>query len=389
MEAPSFSYGEENDSIQPVDDRGISCYTERMKLTAKIKLNPTQEQRQLLLDTLQRANAACNHISQVAWQQRKFNKLSLQKLCYYDVRTQFGLTAQIVIRALGKVADAYKLDKKTQRVFQPHGAFPFDERILKYRLSDQTVNIWTLEGRERIPFQAGQRQLELLQHQQGESDLALIRGEFYLFATCEIDEPQPEDVQEYLGVDMGIANIATDSDGQRKSGKQVNRVRHRNQRLRQKLQKKGTKSAKRLLRKHSGREARFANDVNHCISKALVQKAQRTGRGIAIEDLSDIRDRVRLRKPQRTQLHGWSFHDLAIKLAYKARRYGVPLVFVDPRNTSRECSCCGHIDKANRPNQATFLCTSCGFSAHADVNAAMNIAVRGRASVITPHAADV
>lgn len=357
-----------------------------MKLTAKIKLNPTDDQRRVLQETLERANAACNAISDVAWERKTFNKLALQKLCYYDIRARFELTAQVVVRALGKVADAYKLDKKTKRVFQEHGAFPFDERILKYRLEKQQVSIWTVAGREKVAFQAGQRQLELLQHQQGESDLALIRGEFYLFATCDIDTPEPDDVVEYLGVDMGIANIATDSDGERVSGKHVNRVRHRNQRLRQKLQKKGTKAAKRLLKKRSGREKRFVNDVNHCISKAIVLKAKRTGRGIAIEDLEGIRARVRLRKSQRTQLHSWSFHDLGNKLAYKAVKYGVSLVYVDPRNTSRQCSCCGHVDKANRPNQATFLCTRCGFSAHADVNAAVNIG--RRASVNAPYVSE-
>jgi IS605 OrfB family transposase len=355
-----------------------------MKLTAKVKLNPTEEQHQMLRDTLQRANAACNYISDVAWQEKTFNKLSLQKMCYYDVRDKFELTAQMAIRALGKVADSYKLDKKTKRNFQQHAAFPYDSRILSYRLETQEVNIWTLQGRQRIPFQAGKHQLELLQHQQGESDLALIRGEFYLFAVCDVDSPEPEDVADYMGVDLGIVNIATTDDGERYSGKTVNRVRHRYRRIRSKLQKKGTKSAKRLLKKRSGKEKRFANDVNHCVSKAIVKKAKRTSRGIALEDLTDIRKRVRLRKPQRTQLHSWSFADLGIKMAYKAEMCGVAVVYIDPRNTSRRCSHCGHIDKSNRKTQDKFLCIACGFSAHADVNAAVNIGRRG--SVKAPYA---
>lgn len=355
-----------------------------MKLTAKIKLNPTEDQRQILHETLQRANAACNYISDLAWQEKTFNKLSLQKMCYYAVRDKFELSAQMVVRALGKVADSYKKDKKTKRNFQKHGAFPYDDRILSYRLETQEVNIWTLQGRQRIAFQAGKRQLELLQHQQGESDLAFIRGEFYIFAVCDIDSPEPEDVANYVGVDLGIVNIATTDDGERFSGKTVNRVRHRYRRIRRKLQKKGTKSAKRLLKKRSGKEKRFANDVNHCVSKAIVKKAKRTERGIALEELTGIRSRVRLRKPQRTQLHSWSFADLGSKIAYKAEMHGVPVVYVDPRNTSRQCSCCGHIDKGNRKTQDKFLCIACGFSAHADVNAAVNIGRRG--SVNAPYA---
>lgn len=355
-----------------------------MKLTAKIKLCPAEDQCILLHETLQRANAACNHISDVAWEKKQFSQFALHHLCYYEVRAQFELSAQVAVRALGKVADSYKLDKKRKRVFKKHAAFPFDGRVLTYLLDIQQVSIWTLAGRQRIPFQAGQRQLELLQSQKGESDLAFIRGEFYLFATCEIDEPTEADVADYMGVDLGIVNIATTDDGERFAGNTLNRVRHRNRRLRWKLQKKGTKAAKRLLKKLSGRERRFSNDVNHCISKAIVIKAQRTGRGIAIEALNGIRGRVRLRKSQRIQLHSWSFADFETKLKYKAKKYGVPLVSVDPRNTSKGCSKCGCVDKANRPNQATFSCISCGFSLNADINAAINIGRRG--SVNAPYA---
>lgn len=358
-----------------------------MKLTAKIKLIPTKEQHQLLLETLERANAACNHISEVAWEQKIFKQFNLHKLCYYSVKEQFGLSAQVVVRALGKVADSYKLDKKTRRIFKKHAAFPYDNRILKYYIDTQEVSIWTLNGREKISYQAGKRQQELLQFQQGESDLAYIRGEFYLFATCDIDEPIPEDVDEFLGIDMGIVNIATDSDGEQYSGKVLNRVRHRHRRLRKKLQEKGTKSAKRRLKHLSGKESRFANDVNHCISKAIVNKAKRTGRGVAIEELTGILGRVRLRKPQRTQLSSWSFHDLGMKLTYKAIRAGIPLVRVDPAYTSQMCSCCGHVDKSNRKTQSMFICTACNFSDNADVNASRNIAARG--AVNHPYAASV
>jgi len=357
-----------------------------MKLTAKIKLNPSDDQRVMLHETLQRANSACNTISEIAWENKAFSKFKLQKLCYYAVRRKFDLSAQMVIRALSKVADGYKLDKNTKRIFKKHGAFPFDSRILTYKLDTMEVSIWTLDGRQIMPFQAGKRQLELLQNQQGESDLAFIRGEFYLLVTCDIEEPAIDDVTDYMGVDMGIVNIATTDDWVKYSGSHVNKVRHRNRSLRKKLQKKGTKSAKRLLKKRSGKEKRFAQDVNHCISKKIVKKAKRTGRGIAIEDLTGIRKRVRLRKSQRTQLHSWAFHDLGAKLVYKSQKYGVPIVYVDPAYTSQKCSNCGYISKSNRKSQSIFSCTSCGFVAHADVNGAMNIGVRGTESVNVPYA---
>lgn len=355
-----------------------------MKLTAKIKLKPTEEQHRYLLETLARANAACDYISEQAWESKVFGRVPVHKLTYQIVREQFELSAQVTVRCIGKVVDAYKKDKKRQRTFKPHGAIAYDSRILTYKLEIQSVSIWSIAGRLTMPFQAGERQLELLQHQQGESDLAYIRGEFYLFATCDIEEPEPDDVTEYLGVDLGVTNIATDSDGQIHSASHINNMRMRYAKLRQKLQKKGTKSAKRLLKKRSGRESRFINDTNHCISKQLVAKAKGTQRGIALENLKGIRKRVTVRKSQRLLLHSWTFSDLGLKILYKAQMHGVPIEYVDPRNTSRECSVCGCVDKRNRRTQDTFLCISCGFAAHADVNAAVNIG--RRAAVNQPNA---
>jgi putative transposase len=141
-------------------------------------------------------------------------------------------------------------------------------------------------------------------------------GTWYLYATCDIPDVETKQPDGFLGVDLGIANIATTSDGTRLCGKGLNRVRHRHQRLRAKLQQVATKSAKRLLKKRSRKEARFAADTNHTIAKRIVTAAEHTGRGIALEDLGGIRDRVRLRRPQRVMLHSWAFHQLATFVAY-------------------------------------------------------------------------
>lgn len=347
-----------------------------MKLTAKVKLQPTEEQHQSLIDTLNRANAACNYISDTAWTNRTFGKFDLQKIVYTDVKETFGLSAQVTIRCISKVTDAYKLDKKTKRTFREDGSIAYDLRILSWKIDQQTVSIWTVDGRQKMPFQCGERAKDLLQHQRGESDLCLIDGTFYLFTTCDIDEPEPSDVDEFLGVDFGIKNIAADGDGNTYSGSHVNNLRNRHAKLRSKLQSKGTKSARRLLKKRKRKEKRFASDVNHRISKELVERAKDTGRGIAIEELTGIRDRVTVRKAQRRQHHSWTFHDLRMKIEYKAKLHGVPVVAVDPRNTSRTCPCCGCVDKRNRKTQEKFLCVSCGYFANADTNAAINIGRR-------------
>lgn len=219
-----------------------------MKLIAQLKLQPTSQQADALKRTLEASNAACNFISDVAWQTHTFGKFDLQKLCYEQVRKTFGLSAQATIRALAKVGDAYKLDKKTKRTFRTLASVAYDDRILSYNLKGSTVSIWTLDSRQAIPFVCGQRQRVLLQTRMGESDLLFHRGEWYLLAVCEVEEPEPIDVDGVLGIDVGVTNIATDSDGTIHSGSTMKNVRYRHRRLRTKLQKKGTKSARRRLR---------------------------------------------------------------------------------------------------------------------------------------------
>jgi putative transposase len=358
-----------------------------MKLIAQVKLLPTPEQADALRHTLEQANAACRFVSDTAWETKTFRQYDLHHKCYQAVREQFGLSAQVAVRAIAKVADAYKLDHKTKRTFKTTGSIAYDDRILSWRLQDQTVSIWTVNGRLRIPFVCGERQKELLQTRQGESDLGLYKGMFFLSATCEVDEPKPVDVEGALGVDLGVTNIAVDSDGEVHKASHINNVRHRHRRLRAKLQAKGTRSAKRKLKRLSGKEQRFAKDTNHCISKKLVAKAKDTNRAIALEDLGGIRERVTVRRKQRAtvgtccSVHSWAFYQLRSFVTYKAKRVGVPVFLVDPRNTSRTCPACGHIDKANRPNQSTFCCMVCGFAGLADHIAAINI---GRRAAVNP-----
>lgn len=346
-----------------------------MKLTAQIKLLPTPEQANALCKILEVANAACNHISDQAWENNTFRQFSLHRLMYRSVREMFQLSAQVVVRCISKVADAYKIDHKAKRIFKPHGAIAFDDRILSYSLERQEVSIWTVEGRQRIRFTCGQRQMELLMGQRGESDLCLVKGKFYLLVSCDVEAPRPMAIEGVLGVDLGIVNIASDSDGENFSGAEVERTRRVFEHRRRNLQKKQTRSAKRKLKTLSGKQARFQKNTNHTISKQLVQKAQDTCRALALENLSGIR-KATVRRSQRSRHSNWSFYQLRQFIHYKAERAGIPVILVDPRNTSRTCPECGCVDKVNRVSQSLFSCVSCGFSAHADTIAAVNISAR-------------
>jgi IS605 OrfB family transposase len=201
--------------------------------------------------------------------------------------------------------------------------------------------------------------------------------------------PQENVPTGYLGVDLGIVNIATDSTGEPFTGEPVRKTRERRFRHRQSLQKWSTRRARARLRRCARREARFQRDINHIVSKALVGKAAASCKALALEDLTGIRGRVNVRHEQRREHHSWAFHQLRRFVAYKAQLAGVRVVFVDPRNTSRTCSTCGYCDKHNRPAQAHFRCLRCGFTAPADYNGALNIAHRAavnRPIVLPPSA---
>ncbi|MBE1591427.1 RNA-guided endonuclease InsQ/TnpB family protein [Nonomuraea angiospora] len=375
----------------------------------QVKLLPTPEQAAALEATLRAANKAADLVSRVAFQQQCFRNFDLRKHTYEHVKAAFGLAAQAAQHVIKKVCDAYRtlhanlaaghLGKpgSARRVkaegkpisFRPQAAQPYDDRCLSWQHGDRTVSIWTTAGRLRsLAFTGSDQQLTLLsKHRKGESDLVWREDMWFLHATVDVPDVPIIAPDGFLGVDLGIANIATTSTGVRHSGKGLNAVRHRNRELRRRLQTKATESAKRLLKRRHRKESRFAANVNHVIAKQVVTEAERTGQGIALEDLQGIRDRVRLRKPQRVTLHSWSFQQLGAFIGYKAARAGVAVIHVDPSYTSQQCSHCGHVDKNNRLDQETFSCTSCGFAEHADVNAARNIASRGAAGWAVSHAA--
>jgi putative transposase len=345
----------------------------------KLKLITDDAQKQALLETMERFNSACGYISDIAFENKAFGQIRLHKLTYYEVRERFGLASQMAIRAIGKVVESYKVEKQHKHSFNPHGAIVYDQRILKFKFPDK-ISISALEGRQVVPFVfMNYRNLDM-RRVAGQADLVYRDGIFYLVACVDVPEPPQDDTKEFLGVDLGIVNIASDNTGTQYAGNKLNSVRNRYFRIRKKLQKKGTKSAKRLLAKRKRKERRFANNTNHIISKQLVDKAKALGLGIALENLQGIRDRVTVKgKAFRRRHASWSFYDLRTKIAYKAMLAGVKVVLVDPRNTSRMCSVCGYISKKNRPHQSTFLCQVCGHDCNADLNASINI---GRRAVV-------
>ncbi|MFI6421254.1 RNA-guided endonuclease TnpB family protein [Streptomyces sp. NPDC050842] len=317
-----------------------------MKLAVRVKLLPTPLQAAALEATLHACNQAAEHVAKVAYTRGVKDRNGLQKLLYTEIKASFGLSAQPAVRVVKKVADAYaalaaqakagclgRVSSKRYRkamggpiTFRLQSAQPFDDRCLSWQTDAHIVSIWTVSGRMKgVRYTGAADQLKTLrEHRRGESDLVCRKGKWYLIATCDIPDPDVCDPVDFIGVDRGIVNLATTSDGTNYQGRRLARYRNWHARKRARLQAVGTRSAKRLLARRAGREQRHATQVNHRISKEIVSVAQRTGRGIAVEELDGIRDRVRLRRDQRGTLSSWPFHQLGEHLAYKARRAGVP-----------------------------------------------------------------
>ncbi|MFE2309122.1 RNA-guided endonuclease InsQ/TnpB family protein, partial [Streptomyces sp. NPDC059411] len=370
-----------------------------MKLVVQVKLLPTAPQESALAATLRACNEAASWVSEVAVERSVYRNFDLRRHTYAEIKDRWGLGAQAAQHVIKKTCDAYATLKANLRdgrlgpsgserrrrasampvEFRAAAAQPYDDRMLSWQLDARTVSIWTTSGRMKdVAYAGSPEQLATLAlHRKGESDLLYRDGSWFLLATCEVPEAEPNTAPvDFLGVDLGIVNIATTSDGEVMAGRYLNRLRRRDRDLRAKLQRKGTKSARRRIQRRRRKEARRTRDINHKIAKRIVAEAARTGRGIGLENLTGIRERVRLRKPQRAMVHSWAFAQLGGFIAYKARRAGVPVVYVDPAYTSRTCSRCGHVDKANRVSQARFACRSCGFVDHADRNGSRNIRAR-------------
>lgn len=356
-----------------------------MKITVKCKLDPTIRQAKILKKTLSKCLDAANYISQIAWKNKCFNRVALHHLTYYKTRKKFKLNAQITTSTRDKVAFSYKTDKRKEHTFKK-AILPLNFIRTLRLINFETASISTISGRQKIKLQLSDYQRANLSKAIKFCDSELIKqnNKFYLNITIEIPDKPLKEARDILGVDLGINNIASLSNGKNFSGAKVQSVRKKNFRLRKSLQSKGTRSAKRHLKKLSGREKRFQKDINHQISKEIIEFAAETQSAIVLEDLKNIRKTTKHRKEQRRKFNSWAFYQLREFISYKAQRNGIPIIFVNPAYTSQLCSACGNMGVRNGQD---FHCPICSFRANADYNAARNIA--SRAAFNQPIVADV
>ncbi len=272
-------------TLASVETRTVCC-----------KLLTTRISAEALFETSVAFSAACNSVLKVALETKTKSAISLQKLCYVKVRELFGLSANLSIRAIRRVAGCMtrlKGRRKKPKLFTPK-SIDYDARIFSYRQSDTTVSLTTTSGRIRFPMILGEYQRKSLAGQTPTSATVINKAGIWYIHIVIKNEAAVYEGNEVMGIDLGIKNIATSSTGLRIEEKGRQRFKEKKAKVRASLQSKGTRGAKKVLKKNSGRERRKIRHENHVLSKQLVEEAKRHNCGtIRMERLKSIRDRTK------------------------------------------------------------------------------------------------
>lgn len=367
-----------------------------MQRTIRIHLQPSPAQVAALAETSRQFTAAFNLFAELGWREGVSNATKLHFLAYYPVRTALpDLNSNLTNTARAKAAEAlrsaFTLRKDPDhKVSQPRSSScPPRYNIHTYRVDweSQTVRLSLVGGRQTIRFRVPDYARKYAGNPVDTADLIQRDGAWWLHVVVTVPAPEIAPSAQVVGVDLGINRPAVTSNnhflGQRRwkatEGRSFKSIRA--------LQKKGTKSAKRHLRKLKRRRARFRKDADHVLSRQIVASAE-PGATIVLENLKDIRKRMQAKRRSQTKrrMHSWPFARLKAKIEYKAEERGCTVVVVDPRHTSQACSRCGHTARNNRRSQSAFICRQCGYQLNADLNAARNIAAKYRAGEGMPPA---
>lgn len=387
-------------------------FPDEVTTTVKVKLLPNKDQERLLSDTLTQYLKACNFVSEKVCELRKHNYKEVQKVIYHNELKQFGLKSNVSISVLRTVDSKYKqkedrIKKKknlaeTQRrdlLYNKPVVFKVPEcdlvRSNDYSLLKDVFSIYAYtpnqksNSRNRIKMAYEHKYVDSFlcdpKYKLGTAKLKQVGKNFYLFVpiTKKVEPFKKEVTNNIVGIDRGIRFTATSYDSEGKmtffhGGKIIaRRVHFKNKRA--ELQRKGTPSARRRIKAMGHRENRWMRDVNHCVSKALVEKSP-ANTLFVIEDLTNVRKSTqRVKKERKYTQVSWSYYDLEAKLKYKALLKGSYVINVPANYTSQRCPVCGHIQDTNRDKEKhCFCCRTCGYRSNDDRIGAMNLFLMGK-----------
>ena len=346
----------------------------RTRTTAKIRIEPRQE----IIDTIAIYQKGMQLCVDRAWEMRIRNNIKLHPFVYQDLRT-LGLPSQLAISCIKQACGLVK--KAKNKPFIKFCSIRYNAPR-SFSFKNDVLSISTIKGRIKVPFNVPDCYKSYFSWEVDESLLRISKGKCFFLFTFSQESTVSSGSHRILGVDLGVNNLAVTSDRQFFNSSKVKQVKRKFKFLRSKLQSKGTRSSRRLLKKISGKEKRFMRGVNHKISKDIVDSFD--GCKIVMENLKGIR-RTNLGRRMNYWISNWSFFQLQSFIQYKAERKGIEFVKVRPNYTSQICSKCG---KLGSRSGCSFVC-HCGFSLNADLNASLNLAspmLEKRQALITkPH----
>ena len=329
---------------------------EQMTITAKIQIIAAETDKFLLDETMSVYRNACNYVSDYVFRTHDLKQFSLNKALYSTLREKFNLKSQMAQSVLKTVIARYKTILENQNEWiKPSFKKPQYDLVWNrdYSLTQNRFSINTLNGRVKLSYFSDgmSKYFDHTIYKFGTARLVSKHGKYYLHipVTYEVEESNISDICNVVGIDRGINFVVATYDSKHKSG---------------------FVSGKAI----GQRENRWMQDINHQVSKALVENNPKHTLFV-LEDLSGIRNATkRVKTKYRYVSVSWSFYDLEQKLIYKAKQNQSSVIKVDPRYTSQCCPCCGHVEKSNRNKKIhLFTCKKCGYKSNDDRIGAMNL----------------
>lgn len=347
-----------------------------MKLTRTIKLKLNIPKKDII-PTITAYTKSYNFVCQQGWKDKVFNGISLHHKTYSF--TKQYLPSQLAISSRTKATETLKSVKaklkKKQKVSCPVSkqcSIRYDKNSITIWFDKKEISILTINGRKHYKIYIPEYFKQYITWTKRSAELFIRKHNIFLNIVVEKDISDIPINNTFIGIDRGIKNIAVTSNKKFYKGSKIKHITDKYEKIRGKLQSCGSKSAKRHLKKISKKVNCFRRDVNHCISKQIVSDIN-IGSTIVLEKLTGIRQNVRLRKKQRSELHKWNFYQFEQFLKYKAEAKNINIVYVNASYTSQKCNKCFHIDSSNRKSQSLFKCKKCDYQCHADINASFNI----------------
>ena len=358
---------------------------EQMTVTAKIQISVNADCKVLLDETMSVYSDACNYVSNYVFRTHDLKQFSLNKVLYSTLRERFGLKSQMAQSVFKTVIARYKTILENQKEWiQPNFKKPQYDLVWNrdYSLTQNCFSVNTLNGRVKLPYftKGMSKYFDHTIYKFGTAKLVNKHGKYFLHipVTYDVEESNISDICNVVGIDRGINFVVATYDSEHKSGfvsgKSIKQKRAHYSKLRKELQMRHTPSARRRIKAIGQRENRWMQDVNHCVSKALVESNPKHTLFV-LEDLTGVRNATeRVRTKNRYVSVSWAFYDLEQKLIYKAKQNQSSVIKVDPRYTSQCCPVCGHTEKANRNKKIhLFTCKNCGYKSNDDRIGAMNL----------------